>query len=171
MDSNRNPADDLTRGKTLKDLSVINRWSQGPSFLLEPEPAWPITPAIQPPEDRAEHRKGIFCGISTEVMVLSLPDPVTYSSWKELVEATVQNLKEQEQPSAADYVAAESLIFQKSQIDSFQTSTDYSRLGRLYSQPVGYSPLHQNLTNPVSSSGLVAVYVGQRDWSHQQSTP
>ncbi len=57
VDSNRNPADDLTRGKTLKDLSVINRWSQGPSFLLEPEPAWPITPAIQPPEDRAEHRK------------------------------------------------------------------------------------------------------------------
>lgn len=82
VDSDRNPADDLTRGKTLKYLSVINRWSQGPLFLLEPESARPITPAIQPPEDRAEHRKGIFCGISTEVMVPNLPDPVTYSSWK-----------------------------------------------------------------------------------------
>lgn len=89
LDSNRNPADDLTRGKTLKDLSVTNRWSQGPSFLLEPESEWPLTPVLQSPEDRAEHRKGIFCGISTEITVPSLPDPVTCSSWKELVEATV----------------------------------------------------------------------------------
>lgn len=34
VDSANNPADDLTRGKSLNVLAEMNRWSQGPPFLL-----------------------------------------------------------------------------------------------------------------------------------------
>jgi len=33
VDSAMNPADDITRGKTLKELVEPNRWSQGPPLL------------------------------------------------------------------------------------------------------------------------------------------
>lgn len=118
VDSHSNPADDLTRGKML-ELSVPNKWSQGPSFLLRPESEWPATPLLQVPMDKDEQRKGIFCGIVIEVAAPNIPEPANYASWSELIEATVQIHKRAEQPSAADYQAAEMLIFQKSQIDSF----------------------------------------------------
>ncbi len=35
IDSVQNPADDVTRGKTLAELAEPNRWSQGPSFLFK----------------------------------------------------------------------------------------------------------------------------------------
>lgn len=40
VETSENPADDLTRGKTLKDLSVENRWAQGPPFLRLPPDQW-----------------------------------------------------------------------------------------------------------------------------------
>lgn len=41
IDSQRIPADDVTRGKTLRELAEPQRWSQGPPFLLYPETAPP----------------------------------------------------------------------------------------------------------------------------------
>ena len=35
VDSANNPADDVSRGKRLRELVEPNRWSQGPSFLLQ----------------------------------------------------------------------------------------------------------------------------------------
>ncbi|KAL1272022.1 hypothetical protein QQF64_031038 [Cirrhinus molitorella] len=114
----RDPSE-FTRLKTLEELSVPNKWSQGPSFLLRPEPEWPVTPPVQIPVDKDEQRKGIFCGIVIEVTAPTIPEPDDYPSWSELIEATVQLHKCGEQPSAADYQAAEMLLLQKSQIDSF----------------------------------------------------
>ncbi len=80
-------------------------------FLLRPEPEWPATPLLHVSVDKDEQRKGIFCGVVTEVTVPNIPEPTNYPSWSELIEATVQIHKCAEQPSAADYQAAEMLIF------------------------------------------------------------
>lgn len=114
-----NLADDLTRGKTLTELSIPNKWSQGSSYLLRPNLEWLFTPPIQAPMDKAEQLKGIFCGILTETTAPNIPEFANYTFWIELREAMVQIHKGAEQPSAADYQAVEMLILQKSQIDSF----------------------------------------------------
>lgn len=49
VDSARNSADDLTRGKNLKDLTEQNRWTQGAEFLLQPRSSWPSAPSDAQP--------------------------------------------------------------------------------------------------------------------------
>lgn len=65
IDSTRNPADDLTRGKNLKDLTEWNRWTQGPEFLLQPQSSWPSPPVKHSLEsdDKDELKRAIFCGV------------------------------------------------------------------------------------------------------------
>lgn len=41
-----NPADDITRGKPLRDLVTGSRWSQGPAFLKLPPGSWPGQPPL-----------------------------------------------------------------------------------------------------------------------------
>lgn len=64
VDSASNPADDITRGKTLQELSEPTRWNQGPSFLLQTSDYWPTTPAIPLKEEPSELRKSVFCGVT-----------------------------------------------------------------------------------------------------------
>lgn len=61
VDSANNPADDLTRGKTLAELVAPNRRIQGPSFLRSPPDKWPRLPTLTEPGDDAELKQGIFC--------------------------------------------------------------------------------------------------------------
>lgn len=130
VNSNNNPADDLTRGKTLYKLSVANRWSQGPSFHHKPESAWPITPQIQTLDDKTEKRKGIFCCLTTAAVNSNFPDITSYKTWNELVEGTVQRLKSTERPSAEDYQTAEWNVLQKSQADSFPDEYRLLKVGK-----------------------------------------
>ncbi|KAL0194643.1 hypothetical protein M9458_008215, partial [Cirrhinus mrigala] len=44
VDSPSNPADDITRGKSVADLAKPNRWSQGPTFLYSDPNQWPKFP-------------------------------------------------------------------------------------------------------------------------------
>ncbi|KAL0149811.1 hypothetical protein M9458_054859 [Cirrhinus mrigala] len=53
------------------------------------------------------------------MVVPDIPDSTTHSTWNELVEATVQGLKDAGPRSAEDYQTAEWHILQKSQVDSF----------------------------------------------------
>jgi len=79
VDSARNPADDITRGKTLKELVEPNRWSQGPPFLLHPPDRWPVKPAGEPDEEST------FCGVTSTVFSTPLPDVSQCNTWKELL--------------------------------------------------------------------------------------
>ncbi len=65
IDSARNPADDLTCGKNLKDLTEQNPWTQGPEFLLQPQNSWVSPPVMHSLEsdDKEELRQAIFCGM------------------------------------------------------------------------------------------------------------
>ncbi len=59
VDTDNNPADDITRGKTLIDLYHNCRWNQGPEFLHESPDHWPIHPSV-PVEVSEELRKSSF---------------------------------------------------------------------------------------------------------------
>lgn len=45
-----NPADNITRGKSLQSLTEPSRWSQGPPFLKQSQDHWP-----KKPDSRREH--------------------------------------------------------------------------------------------------------------------
>lgn len=69
----------------------LNRWSQRPSFLLQPPDDWPVKPTAEPDDDSSEFRKSTFCGVTSVVPSTQEPQ-AEYNNWKELLEATVQEL-------------------------------------------------------------------------------
>ncbi|KAL7883038.1 hypothetical protein SRHO_G00006960 [Serrasalmus rhombeus] len=92
VDSARNPAVDITRGKTLQELMEPNMWSQGHPFLLQSLDLWPENPTSTLEDKFTELRKTTLCGITSTV-----PDPsITHLSecniGKELLEITAQEL-------------------------------------------------------------------------------
>ncbi|XP_062287006.1 uncharacterized protein LOC133992303 [Scomber scombrus] len=121
VDSGSNPADDITRGKTLLELARPNRWSQGPPFLYQVPESWPTLPAPTIEGDTEEFRKPKFCGLTTTGP--SAVDATQYASFKDLVEANCRSLDGVAQPpdcpSAADYQLAETTILRQAQIDCF----------------------------------------------------
>lgn len=125
VDSANNPADDITRGKTLTELSRSHRWLQGPAFLSHSEDRWPISPSSYPETDDSELKKSIFCGHVAEETEQQLPDVRQFSTWKELMRTTAQSLHGAANPNcdslpeAADYIKAENLLLRQSQLESF----------------------------------------------------
>lgn len=84
VESTNNPADYITRGKTLKELATDKTWSQGPEYLWNSPCYWPVTPDISASENPAELKKPTFCSHVKVVDVQSLPDPQQFSSFKGL---------------------------------------------------------------------------------------
>lgn len=137
VDSTNNPADDLTRGRTLAELGTPNRWSQGPDFLLLPADKWPSNPSLtasESPKEMTELKRSAICG-----MAVTNPDPVSsaqpeVSTWQELMEnkvkelhgAAVQDLSLATLPPAEIYKTAEQRIFQSIQRGCFPN--DYQLL-------------------------------------------
>lgn len=76
----QNPADDLTRGKTLQELKDPKRLFQGPLFLLRRPDNWPERPSTEPLEDEAELQKAAFCGATITSPIDCGPDDKGYSS-------------------------------------------------------------------------------------------
>lgn len=123
VDSPNNPADCITRGKTLKDLATDKAWRQGAEFLWHSPSCWPITPQISTSEDLAELKKPTFCSHITVAEVQPIPDPQQFSSFKALVEAAALirhgAAGKVGDPSAEDHQLAERDILRKAQRDSF----------------------------------------------------
>ena len=125
VDSVSNPADDLTRGLSLEDLQYPHRWCRGPEFLYQSPEQWPAMLASDPEPEEVELKKSAFIGNISVDPVSPLPDVSKFTSWKDLVQATVRSLHGAADPGtsqpseAADYVRAETLLFMQSQRDSF----------------------------------------------------
>lgn len=118
INTDLNPADDITCGKTLLELSQPNRWSQGPLFLYQSSDHWPLNPSVQT-EEPDELRAQTFCGhISTTSS--DEPDPAKYNTWTELLQA-YQSLQGAAAPamSAADCIEMETTLLRRIQSDSF----------------------------------------------------
>lgn len=63
VETRHNPADDITRGKRLMELTKLSRWNRGPEFLAMPSNQWPVyLPNIQGPVK--DIRKPLFCGLT-----------------------------------------------------------------------------------------------------------
>ncbi|XP_059364848.1 uncharacterized protein LOC132103769 [Carassius carassius] len=92
VDSSNNPADDITRGRMLKELANSDMWSRGPRFLREPPDHWPVKPLVEVREDTSETRKAVFCGLVTNDRNPDMLDASQYTSWSALVDATYRSL-------------------------------------------------------------------------------
>ncbi|XP_033114100.1 uncharacterized protein LOC117114530 [Anneissia japonica] len=84
-----NPADDITRGMSLKDLSIDGRWRDGPAFLKQPCSEWPQETAPEKKEEVAEIRGGVFCGVT---QVQTELQPESFSQLDDLIKATRESL-------------------------------------------------------------------------------
>ena len=133
VDTANNPADDLTRGKTLVELAAPNRWIQGPSFLRGPPKNWPSLPTSTEPEDAAELKHSIFCGLTQMSLAPQTPDVTQFDSWTDLVNATQQLFDgAAADPSLPqpDLLDAEALLLKASQADCFPGEIKCLRAGK-----------------------------------------
>lgn len=133
IDSASNPADDITRGKTLSQLAGMTRWSHGPSFLLQSSDKWPDAPAGQIPEGTEELRSSVFCGLTTKETEQAIPDIQGFNTFQELLEATTQALHGaacDTSPTAEDYYNAEMALLRRAQLDSFPEEVTLLKAGK-----------------------------------------
>ncbi|XP_073721977.1 uncharacterized protein [Misgurnus anguillicaudatus] len=63
--SSDNPADIITRGKALRDLTKQSHWSQGPEFLKLPPDSWPVPSPLPLDEPSCELKQSSFSGLVT----------------------------------------------------------------------------------------------------------
>lgn len=124
VDSANNPADVITRGQSLKDLTPPCRWINGPNFLHQPESCWPTLPADEP-EPEEELKKSAICLHVCTCPDIPLPDVNQFNTWSELLKATVTSLHgaatspTQSPDDSESYISSEKLLLQQAQKDSF----------------------------------------------------
>lgn len=116
--SDQNPADDITRGKSLLLLAKPNRWNKGPAFLYEHPSHWPENLGVRV-ADTEELRKSTFCGQLT--VLDTFPDPLQYKTWSDLVDATYQSQHGAAAApmSASARIDTEVALLKRAQADSF----------------------------------------------------
>ncbi len=125
VDSSNNPADDITRGRTLMELATSDMWIRGPGFLREPPDRWPTKPLVEAQEDTSETRKAVFCGLVADHRNPDILDASQYASWSALVDVTYRSLHgslysfQDTNKESLDYKRAEALILSQCQKDSF----------------------------------------------------
>lgn len=132
MDSQSNPADDVTRGKPLQELAQPQRWGQGPPFLLYPETQWPVYPLSAIPlipTEVDELRKSVACYLTHEPSVSKLPDASQYSRLEDLTAAAVKMVSDGA-ATASSHLTVETLLVQKAQAESFPEELQALRRGR-----------------------------------------
>lgn len=125
INSELNPADDITRGLTLFKLLEQRRWSQGPQFLTQPVSSWPKQPLDVVCDDIQEHRSSTFCGALSSSQT-GIPDISQYNSLQDLIKATAISLHgaaDGSELSADDYSQAEQELLRQAQIESFPEET------------------------------------------------
>lgn len=154
VNSDDNPADDITRGKLLSELTISSRWSQGPHFLTQTPDTWPKPPTEFPECGSEELRKTAFCGLTN--VSPSLPDPAQYTSLDDLILATHQSLQGAATTSytAFERLEVETQLLQSAQKDSFLEEVQALQTGnpvRPSSRLSALSPEYDSL------SGLVRV--------------
>ncbi|XP_057695374.1 uncharacterized protein LOC130917729 [Corythoichthys intestinalis] len=134
VNSQNNPADDITRGKTLAYFKNHNHWNKGPDFLKQHHSKWPVKPVILNNDIPEEMRKSVFCGQISNCTAHLLPDPQQFGHFQELLETIARSLhgaaNKDYSPSAEDYRQAELTILRKAQCDSFPIEVEHLKAGR-----------------------------------------
>ena len=99
VSSELNPADEVTRGLTVEEMSVSSKWLSGPEFLKKEE-SWPCDPTIHQPELSDEdleikreiqlYNQSSTCHTSKEVLSRLIK---RYSTWQRLRRAVAWLLR------------------------------------------------------------------------------
>lgn len=128
--SKENPADDITKGKSLCDIGQESRWNKGPKFLRQTTDHWPETPPLTTLDQDGELRKLTFCGLS--ISSPPTPDPQKYQTLPELLKAYIHHVNGTAThiPTADDYKRAELAVLRQSQTESFPEELSYLRAGK-----------------------------------------
>nr|XP_055027021.1 uncharacterized protein LOC129416681 [Misgurnus anguillicaudatus] len=133
VNSELNPADDITRGLALSKLIEQNRWNQGPQFLTQPASKWPKQPLDAACDDTQERRNSTFCGTLSSNQT-NIPDISQYHSLQDLIKATAISLHGaadgSNELSVDDYSQAELELLRQAQIESFPEETAQLQLGK-----------------------------------------
>ncbi|XP_046564207.1 uncharacterized protein LOC124273037 [Haliotis rubra] len=80
VNTQQNPADDITRGLSVKDLVEESRWRNGPAFLRQSADEWPESPSTGSDEPAELRKSAMLSTIVTKTP--TLPDPTQYESWE-----------------------------------------------------------------------------------------
>ncbi|XP_046567249.1 uncharacterized protein LOC124275671 [Haliotis rubra] len=80
VNTQQNPADDITRGLSVKDLVEESRWRNGPAFLRQSADEWPESPSTGSDEPAELRKSAMLSTIVTQTP--TLPDPTQYESWE-----------------------------------------------------------------------------------------
>ncbi|XP_052412579.1 uncharacterized protein LOC127957915 [Carassius gibelio] len=159
VDSNHNPADHITRGLRLTELTGPHQWKSGPAFLNQSPDKWPSMPKTEEEPDCNELKKSAFIGAVSSLRH-SLPDPSQFHSWQELVQATVRSLHgaattDTDHPTeASEYIEAEKLLLAQAQMDSFPTDVRHLKVGHPIPQTSRLGSLAPEYDN---GTGLIRV--------------
>lgn len=121
-----NPADDLTRGKTLSELIQPQRWNLGPPFLLQAKSQWPVLP-VNSQEDLSEIKATRLLTLSAQPASTTL-DLSACTSWKDAVLKSLSMLDTATLPNPA--IAAETALLRKAQLDSFPDEMSALQAGK-----------------------------------------
>lgn len=121
-----NPADDITRGMTLKELSQPHHWHHGHDVLCHAEDRWLTSPSSYPETENSELKKFSFCEHVAIDTCPQFPDISQFSTWQDLIQATTkQSLHGVADQSldlsreVADYIKTENLFLRQVQSESF----------------------------------------------------
>ncbi|XP_023666073.2 uncharacterized protein [Paramormyrops kingsleyae] len=122
--SAENPADDLTRGKTLQEIAGKSRWACSPSFLALPPEQWPVEVPFPTTDHSDELRKAVICLLTMPTASINLPDTHQYSTFSDLVAETARRLhgaapEAEGNPMAEHYRQAELNVLRAVQLESF----------------------------------------------------
>ncbi len=96
--SQDNPADDITKGRSIRDIGRESRWYNGPKFLSQTPDRWPEMQPLTTTNHDKELRKLTFCGLTA--IFPNTPDPQQYSTLTDLLKAYIQH---DNSPTADDY--------------------------------------------------------------------
>lgn len=131
IDTLSNPADDVTRGKTLAELGKQSRWYQGPFFLRETPELWPKEP-VTSPTDGNELRKTPVCSLITTVSGPGTPEASQFDTYGELLEATAHSIHGTAEGglTARDFKEAELLLLQQIQRECFAADVAHLKAGK-----------------------------------------
>ncbi len=131
-----NPADDITRGKSLIDLSHSCRWNQGPEFIHQSPDHWTIPPSV-PVEVSEELYKFSFCG-NVSISHVSSPNVDDCKSWDDLIMTTYQSLHGAAAPpmSVTECIETEMAVLKCAQAERFPDEVHALQANKLCIQTV-----------------------------------
>ncbi|XP_026061422.1 uncharacterized protein LOC113045324 [Carassius auratus] len=123
--SANNPADDITRGRSLCELGPESHWYHGPLFLKNPPNLWPECPTSKE-LDNNELRKVGTCTL----VCFTYSDFSQFKTLEELIESIALQGSTDSNPTASDYRRAEISVLQQAQQECFPSDLEQLRTGK-----------------------------------------